>query len=84
MKQEGMRQKTWMMVVLAGLGMVAWPAEGLGQVDRATHAPCPCGRQCVCPAEGPGQGDHATHESDHLEDEDVQRLETVHVHGLNN
>ena len=82
MKQERMRQKTWMIVVLGGLGMVALPAEGLGQVDRSTHAPCLCGRHCVCPAEGRGQVDHSTHESDHLEDEDVQLLETVHVHGL--
>ena len=82
MKQEGMRQKTWMIVVLAGLGMVALPAEGLGQVDRSTHAPCPCGKHCVCPTEGVGQGDHSTHESDHMADEDVQLLETVHVHGL--
>ena len=28
------------------------------------------------------QGNGATHESDHLEDEEVQVLETVHVHGL--
>lgn len=34
------------------------------------------------PAGGFGRVDHATHESDHLEDEEVQLLETVHVHGL--
>ncbi len=28
------------------------------------------------------QGDDATHESDHLEDEEVHVLETVHVHGF--
>jgi Gram-negative bacterial TonB protein C-terminal len=28
------------------------------------------------------QSDRSTHEADHLEDEDVEVLETVHVHGL--
>ena len=28
------------------------------------------------------QEDRSTHESDHFEDEDVETLETVHVHGL--
>lgn len=36
----------------------------------------------VLPSAGLGQPDGATHESDHLEDEEVQTLETVHVHGL--
>ena len=30
----------------------------------------------------PAQLDRSTHESDHFEDEDVEVLETVHVHGL--
>ena len=29
-----------------------------------------------------GQADRSTHESDHFEDEEVEVLETVHVHGL--
>ncbi len=55
-----------MFLVMASALLVMSPLFVWSQVGDSTH----------------GHGDGPTHELDHLEDEQVEVLETVHVHGL--